>query len=316
MGEDLQQRQTSRGIAVAEPAPASRHASATHVAFAPLPEPSQAARSLNAVLTTTPVDLNELGKLVRANGVLAGQILKLVNSSLFNLPRPVSSVEQSVVAIGADNLRTLALTCGLVEWVAAKLPADDAQAFWRHSFLTALFSQRIAQWILVNAAEQAYLAGFLHDIGRVPLLLAVPAGAMPPLTPADRWVESVDLELQVFGISHCELGRDLALAWGFPLAIVEVLAFHHASGFAPAEAPLVRIVAAADQFASAGRDADRPGDSSAAARLASERILDGHWPGLSRKTKSGLIDALDADFYEATRNPKSASPFFEPLTGR
>lgn len=266
--------------------------------------PCAAVRRLNEILSSNPVDLSELGTLGRASAAVSEQVLKLVHSSLFNLPRPASNLEQAVVAIGAENVRTLALACELVTRVAAELPAENAGVFWRHSFATALFSQRIAQCVLANATEQAYLAGFLHDAGRIPLILRAREESKPSASPAERWTESTDAEVRDFGISHCEIGRDLGLRWGFPLSLVEVFAFHHDAPSAPPEAPLVRIVSAADEFANQKRAEGQGAASDSTTRLETERIIQTSFPGLNPKMRSALIDSLESEYAAAARSPR------------
>ncbi len=275
-----------------------REASSAGAVRAAIPVPSPVVRRWNDILSASPVDLNQLGGVIGENAPLANQILKLANSSLFNLPLPASSIEQAVVAIGADNLRTLVLAWELVEWVATRLRAEDSDAFWRHGFLTAFFSQHLAQWLLPAAAEQAYLAGFLHDIGRAPLLIAA-APSAATLSPLAGVEESLDAEEAALGVNHCEIGADLGARWGFPPPLVAVFAGHHDRSLA-AQAPLVRIVAVADALAQS-RQPELAGErSGVAGRTASERLLERYFPGLDAPARAALADALESAYADVS----------------
>jgi len=209
--------------------------------------PPPAIFALNEVLGTSPIDLLKLGSIGRSYPVAAAQILKLCNSSIFCLSHPVSNLEQAVVSLGAEVLRTLGLAWGLVELVGKHLPPAQAQAFWQHGLTLALLSERIAGRMDYPVAE-AYLAGFLHDIGRVPILMAAkPAkhGSAIDFVSAD---ESPELEVRQFGVHHGELGRRIGVAWSFAEPFVEVLSRHHLCDEMAEEVELVRIVSAAERY--------------------------------------------------------------------
>ncbi len=78
---------------------------------------------------------------------------------------------EAVVLLGSERLRILVLGCALADFAGRRLPAETVRAFWHHSLLTALLSQKIAAEAQPAFAEQAYFGGLLHDIGRLPLLI-------------------------------------------------------------------------------------------------------------------------------------------------
>lgn len=256
---------------------------------------------LNAMLSSPPVDLNRLSD---ADPVLVRQVIRCSNSALFDLAHPVSTIEQAVVSIGTDNLRTLILSCALVECVSRQLAPQDEQAFWRHGFLTAVLSERIGRWTEYPQPEQAYLAGLLHDVGRLPLLRAASRNSdkwgSAELRPAER---SLEFEREHFGIDHAKLGHWIGVSWGFPAPLVEVFEFHHQEHSAAGETPLVSIVRAADSFCLTCRRATCTTEGSTLAhtpeiRSGQQRILATCLPGLSIISRLRLAEALESDFAE------------------
>jgi putative nucleotidyltransferase with HDIG domain len=210
--------------------------------------PPPAVVALNTVLGTSPIDLQQLGCIGRSHPAAATQILRLCNSSIFRLSRPVSSLEQAVVSLGAEVLRTLGLAWGLVDFTGKYLPSTQAQAFWQHGLTLALLSERIAERMDYPVAE-AYLAGFLHDIGRVPILVATTRRKHSCRTGnSTNDGDCPEIELRNFGVDHCELGQRIGMAWGFSEAFVEVFSRHHGSGETAEETELVRIVSAGERF--------------------------------------------------------------------
>ncbi len=204
---------------------------------------------LNTLLSTTPVDMRRVGEVIRTDPSLTAQVIRLSNSVLLGLRERVSSVEHALVLLGTERLRTLVLTCSLLEYAGQKLTTRDVQAFWQHCFLTATLSERLARGSSYPQPEQAYLSGLLHDVGTLPLLVICNSWKRPAeSTCLEGWGESIKLERERFGTDHCEIGRWIGASWNFPPSLVEVFEYHHAPRVATHDPHLVGIVAAADQF--------------------------------------------------------------------
>jgi len=186
---------------------------------------------LNALLSSPTVDLKKVGKVIRG------------------LRRRVISIEQAAILLGTERLRTLVLTCSLMQFAGKRVPTPQLITFWQHSFLTGLLSERIARHIDYFEKEQAYLCGLLHDIGQLPLSILVleEEGKGRRLPPPD-WMDNVALERDYFGMDHCKVGRWMAVAWNFMPSFIDVFESHHTPERAEHDPYLVGIVAAADQF--------------------------------------------------------------------
>jgi HD-like signal output (HDOD) protein len=211
---------------------------------------------LNSLLSSPSVDLRKVGKVIRTDPSLTAQVLRLCNSALFGLRRRVISIEQAAVLIGIERLRTLVLTCSVMQFAGKRLPPAQLTAFWQHSFLTALLSERIARQTDYFEKEQAYLGGLLHDIGQLPLwLLVVEEEVAGRALPPEDWPDNVAIEREYFGMDHCKVGRWIAMAWNFMPSFVDVFEFHHSIDKAKHDPYLVGIVAAADQFLATQSDA-------------------------------------------------------------
>jgi len=204
---------------------------------------------LNALLSSPTVDLKKVGKVIRTDPSLSAQVLRLCNSALFGLRRRVLSIEQAAILLGTERLRTLVLTCSLMQFAGKRVPSALMVSFWQHSFLTALLSERIARQVDYFEKEQAYLCGLLHDIGQLPLsILVLEEEAKKRRLPPENWLDNVLLEREYFGMDHCKVGRWMAVAWNFMPSYVDVFEHHHAPERAEHDPYLVGIIAAADQF--------------------------------------------------------------------
>jgi len=204
---------------------------------------------LNALLSSPTVDLKKVGKVIRTDPSLSAQVLRLCNSALFGLRRRVLSIEQAAILLGTERLRTLVLTCSLMQFAGKRVPSAQLVSFWQHSFLTALLSERISRQVDYFEKEQAYLCGLLHDIGQLPLsILALEEEAKKRRLPPPDCLDNITLERDYFGMDHCKVGRWMAVAWNFMPSFVDVFEYHHTPERAEHDPYLVGIIAAADQF--------------------------------------------------------------------
>lgn len=164
-------------------------------------------------------DVNELGRMVGQDPVLAARVLRLANSPFYGLSRQVSSLREAVLILGFSNLRGVVLSAGLIG------AFSDSEAISR-SLATAAAAQTLARALRLDQGP-AFTAGLLHNLGA--LLL----GHFDPV----RWKtltsepgETTDTRLlrerQIFGFDHCELGADIAGDWRFPGVIQAAIRFH------------------------------------------------------------------------------------------
>jgi HD-like signal output (HDOD) protein len=204
---------------------------------------------LNAMLSSPTVDLRKVGKIIRTDPILTSHVLRLCNSALFGLRHRVLSIEQAAVLLGTERLRTLVLTCSVMQFAGKHLSADSMMSFWQHSFLAALLSERIARQVDYPEKEQAYLGGLLHDLGQLPLLMlyAEEVARQRPLPP-ENWLDNPRVEREYFGMDHGKVGRWMGVSWNFMPSFVDVFEHHHDPENAHHDPYLVGIVSAADQF--------------------------------------------------------------------
>jgi len=251
--------------------------------------PPEVLDALNRVLRPTPVNLRQLGGVARSFARPAAQLLKLCNSSIFALDHPVHSLEQAAISLGADALRTLCLAWGVVSRVGKLLAPSQTWEFWQHNLTIALISERIAAW-RCSCATDAYFAGFLHDIGRVPLMIATEE-RQASLKDCVWRDESVEAETLAFGVDHCEMGVRVAARWDFPESFLRVIANHHQLEVKGDELELVRIVSAAEALCLQPRFAAAKGSASTAFDHY-QIVLSRHLPDLDPQDIRTLVDAL------------------------
>jgi len=196
---------------------------------------------LLSVIQSSDTAIGQVEEIVSRDPAMAATLLKLVNSAFFGIPAAAHGLglREAISFLGLDVLRSLVLTVGLFDQLKAVpggLPPSEVEAVWTHSFEVAQAARAIAEAEEAgrSLAEEAFIAGLLHDVGKL-FLAPVQAqgegdGDAPaprkPLVP--RAGETVaDVERRLYGATHGEAGGYLFGLWGLPAGVVEAVAFHH-----------------------------------------------------------------------------------------
>jgi putative nucleotidyltransferase with HDIG domain len=177
------------------------------------------------------VDVTTLAEKMSRDQALAAKILRLANSSFYGLAAKVKTVKQAIVVLGFDSARALAVASNVIDTFgggAGGARRVDAADFWRHSIATALCAKNLASRADLDP-DAAFIAGLLHDIGRLVLAISFPDRYAEVLDDCERNDATVDAaELRVFGLDHQRAGQMLAEAWKFPPLIQRAIGQHHA----------------------------------------------------------------------------------------
>ena len=175
--------------------------------------------------------LARVGEIISTDVGMSAKLLQLVNSAFFGLPAPVSSTVRAVNLLGLETIKTLILTIKIFsQFDCAGLPSYFISSLLDHSISTGILARSIAtqEDLEQNQIDQAFMAGLLHDIGKLILLDKLPSKCLE----ISDAVNSGDYQLweaeqKVLGTSHAQVGAYLMGIWGFPESVVEAIAFHH-----------------------------------------------------------------------------------------
>jgi len=176
-------------------------------------------------------DARTVSEMILADQGLTANVLKLANSAYYGLPRRVTTVTDAVVLMGMSTVRSLAVSSHTSQLLSRPLPgyAMARGDLWRHSLAVAFVSRRLAAESGVAPVEEAFVAGLLHDLGKVglPIHIAEPGAALSP-SDMQRYQEHVGLSVdlgQRMGLSSDVLiaiaqHHEMADGSGFPLRLV------------------------------------------------------------------------------------------------
>jgi len=188
------------------------------------------------------VQLSKLSELISSDPAFAGEVLSVVNSLLYAPRYPIRSILQAVEVLGATHLQGLCLTVGVRSYVGKSLGHPTMRTIWRHNMACALIGQQIASAGTTHR-DVAYTAGVLHGIGMLALAVVRPKEYIHLLgTFIGTAAGLLERERAVFGIDHCELGRNLMAEWNLPEDFSPVMSAPHEQGDAPRQWGLQQIV--------------------------------------------------------------------------
>lgn len=175
--------------------------------------------------------LEKVGRLISSDMGMSATILKLVNSCFFGLPRKVADPSQAVALLGLDTVKALVLSYQLFSVQGqGKLPSISLEQLWVHSLNTGGFAKAIAQCEGWGSQEvdEAFLAGILHDVGKLTLITASPeryGEVVRKVRQGEGLIHQVERELM--GASHSEAGAYLMGLWGFSAQVLQAIGLHH-----------------------------------------------------------------------------------------
>lgn len=160
---------------------------------------------------------------------MCATILKIANSAFFGLPREVGTIEKAVMVLGFDEVRNIVL--GKAVFNSFKeLNADNRESIdnlWQHSFTCGLAAKIIAERIDISASEM-FIAGLIHDIGKLAMLLTFPNIYSHLLKSAGTGRRAnFEKENELFFIGHDDVTRRILNRWLFPERLVHSTGYHH-----------------------------------------------------------------------------------------
>jgi HD-like signal output (HDOD) protein/CheY-like chemotaxis protein len=180
----------------------------------------------------------DVANVIAQDPAMTAKILQLSNSAFFGLRRRISDPRDAVLYLGLDTLKALALSVKVFsQFTVRPVSRFSIEDLGKHTILTGILARKIAgaEGLTKNDVEDSFMAGLLHDLGKLVLVSAAPGKYEQAMRFAEaNGVDRRDAEQKVFGTTHSEIGTYLLWLWGLPDSVVEAVAYHHAPGNCPA----------------------------------------------------------------------------------
>ncbi|UCE89059.1 MAG: HDOD domain-containing protein [Pseudomonadota bacterium] len=207
------------------------------------------------------VSTAELGRVISRDAGLTARLLKIVNGESYGFPARIETVSRAVEVVAVRELRGLVLAASAIE-AFARVPENvlNLAHFWRHSVYCGVVAQLLAERCNVLHSERLFVAGLLHDIGKL-----VIAHKLPDLA-HEVTCRSIDeeqpdfvIEREVLGFDHADVGGALLQEWQMPETLAGAVRHHHLpamAGTVALDASLVHLADAITGMAEHGLDSE------------------------------------------------------------
>ena len=191
--------------------------------------------TMNKILEITKkpnVDAKELNSVISLDPVLTGKVLKLINSAYYSLPNQITSIVRAIIMLGINTVKNLALSTSVVSAIHVRnnFKALDMNSFWRHSICVGIMAKAFAkrQNVDLKKQEEYFVAGLLHDIGKIPINSQISEYFIKAMTYSHQQKRPLySVETKIFGTNHCEIGEQIAEQWKLNDILKASIRYHH-----------------------------------------------------------------------------------------
>ncbi|RLB97476.1 MAG: diguanylate cyclase [Deltaproteobacteria bacterium] len=197
-----------------------------------LPSFPQVAAKLLEVSKDETASLADLSKIVETDPGISVRVLEIVNSAMYGLGRKITALSEAVVFLGLDEIKKLAIGMTVFEkmFKSGRTKQFDRLLFWRHCISVAVLSMEIARETGYPDPEEAYIAGLLHDIGKVFLDIQGRTNYGQFIQELSSSSDPViEKERSIIGMGHDDIGAFFCSKWGLPDKLAMAVKYHHQS---------------------------------------------------------------------------------------
>ncbi len=205
-----------------------------------------------------------LAKLISHDPALTARILKLANSAYYGFSREISTVDTAIIVMGFNAVKEMGLSLSVYDTFknVNSVQGFDVSRFWEHSVAVGVAARFLSRKFKVGDPAEMFVAGLLHDIGKMILLQYMPDDFNIVVeTMIEDNLAYFTAEERVLGISHGEIGYILAKRWHLPVCISACIFAHHFPDRSPEfgrEAAIVDLADFVCHRANIGNDDHRP----------------------------------------------------------
>ncbi len=197
---------------------------------------------LQKALNDPNTKISDVSRKISTDPSLTADLLKLVNSVDYMLPKRMTNINEAVNLVGLKAIKNLLYSYGAQITIDSGTP--ETQMLWEHSHRTAHYAYMLARELLKrnDILDDVYIGGILHDIGKI-VFGTVHPDLLKKIQEFTRQkgIETSQFENFAIGLSHAEIGATIAEKWNFPDMLVNAIRFHHNPLDAPKECYPVTI---------------------------------------------------------------------------
>lgn len=204
--------------------------------------PSVIVKVLNVMKKPT-VSMKELGDIVMYDQSLTIKILALVNSAYYGFSQQISSISIALSLLGMVKVKNIIVAVAMKPMMSNSGSKD----LWKHSIRVAAGCEYLARVTKVMDEDEAFIAGFIHDIGKTVLHVSNPKAYEKVITLTNEGQDILDVEKKYFDSDHVRTGSLLAKRWQLPILLANIVSYHHTPSLSSIPVPC-NLVCAIDKL--------------------------------------------------------------------
>ncbi len=201
---------------------------------------------------------SKLSEIILKDANLTARVLRVANSSFYGYRQQVTNVNQAIMVLGQNVVRCLVLSISIYNQIASKQTRNEKEFanIWQHLIETAVSAKGAATAAGYKDEDTAYVAGLLHDIGRLFLFQYFSKETFQVRRLMADGLTMTEGERKILDTNHQEVGAYIAKRWDMPEALVEAIAIHHPANERDLEkmSVLSRIIVLADNLSPANSE--------------------------------------------------------------
>lgn len=198
------------------------------------------------------VTIPQIAEVIAQDQALAARVLHVVNSAYYGCQQEITTIKRAVVILGLRNVRNTALATSVFDYFGDDRGAGsvDLARFWEHSVAVAAICKVLAASRLPQVQDEAFVAGLLHDVGKL-----IEKRYFPDdfdhicRVAAEQGLPWYECEGRLFAVNHAQIGKVVLRGWNFPAPVVEAIHLHHTPEAARQKPQLTALVHVADYLA-------------------------------------------------------------------
>lgn len=176
------------------------------------------------------ITIERLISSIQLDQAIVSKILRLVNSSFYGFQGKIGNLSQALVLLGFNTVRNAILSISILDIFSGigKDESYDLRLLWLHAIGTGVIAQVISRQLKYPRVENLFIAGLLHDIGKLVIIKLFPEDFFQILKEVkEKDISIIEGERSVLGINHAEIGHKMAKKWNLPKEIQEAIGLHH-----------------------------------------------------------------------------------------
>ena len=187
-------------------------------------------KKIMSLLSDEDISLKKIADLIENDQSMTIKILKVANSAFYGTLNKVSSIDNALVILGIEEVRSILMTSSIYNFFSAnENDGFDRSQFWKHSIIASQVARYLARHFNIGKDDTLFLSGLIHDMGKAVLDQYFHEEFLQIIEYVSSNNESFSKgEKEILGITHYQVAAKLLQQWKFPEKVIMQVFYHHA----------------------------------------------------------------------------------------